>query len=57
MVRSWVREVNVKVAVWTCDKMRAGGGTVSHSRVGTIREEEVLGLCMHTTPLKHMGPV
>lgn len=47
----------MKVAVWTCDKMRAGGGTVSHSRVGTIREEEVLGLCMHTTPLKHMGPV
>lgn len=51
----------MKVGVWTCDKTRArrgqGGGVVSHSRVGTIRGEEVLGLCMHTTPLKHMGPV
>lgn len=31
MVRSWVREVNVKVGVWTCDKMRGvGGGGAFH---------------------------
>lgn len=49
----------MKLGMWTGDKMRGGGGkkTVSHSRVGTIREEEVLGLCMHTTRRKHMGPV
>lgn len=57
MVRSWVREVNVKLGMWTGDKMRGGGKTGSLSRVGTIREEEVLGLCMHTTLLEHMGPV
>lgn len=47
----------MKLGMWTGNKMRGGGRTVSHSRVGTIREEEVLGLCIHTTLLKYIGPV
>lgn len=46
----------MKLGMWTGDKMRGRGKTVSRSRVAII-EEEVLGLCMHTTLLKHMGPV
>lgn len=31
----------MKLGMWTGDKMRGGGKTISHSRVGTIGEEVV----------------